>query len=353
MAIRSRRQVEPHEDYGFFGPGSVTWKVWSYPTSLTVGFQRSVVVEELDPHLIAAVDRTQGIYDRPRTRYDRTLRYFALVAFGDSRSTSQAADILVKVHSKAIGDDPVTGQRYDANAPHSQLWIHLTAWHSILYAYEKYGPGRLSSEEEARYWEECAIAADLQTCDPADVPRSREGIRQYFEEMRPRLAGSEAAQRAMTHLLRADVMLPPMSWALRPGALVVTRVLRAATLATMPRWMRRLGGLRQSRITDALVVPVMKVAFWTVDRSAGVKVALLRILSPMTVPVAEPVLRGISPRNPEVLTPTEARERYGYDHPREAHLDLRAKQAARVFGDGAAPSDEGLVESEPILGTRA
>src|SRR5438105_15676315 len=41
--------ISPHADYGFFGPGSVTWKVWSYPTSLTVGFQRAVVVEELRP----------------------------------------------------------------------------------------------------------------------------------------------------------------------------------------------------------------------------------------------------------------------------------------------------------------
>ena len=74
---RSATTVTPHEDYGFFGPDSVTWKVWSYPTSLTVGFQRAVVVEELDPALIAAVDETRAIRDRPRTRYDRTLRYFA------------------------------------------------------------------------------------------------------------------------------------------------------------------------------------------------------------------------------------------------------------------------------------
>ncbi|MFL6154507.1 MAG: oxygenase MpaB family protein, partial [Marmoricola sp.] len=98
-------EITPHEDYGFFGPDSVTWKVWSYPTSLTVGFQRAVVVEELDPALVASVDETHAIFDRPRTRYDRTLRYFALVAFGDSRTTSKAADILVKVHSKGIGTD--------------------------------------------------------------------------------------------------------------------------------------------------------------------------------------------------------------------------------------------------------
>ena len=145
---------------------------------------------------------------RPRTRYDRTLRYFAMVSLGDSRSAIKASDVLVKVHAKAVGIEPLSGNPYDANDPHSQLWIHLTAWHSILYAYERYGPGRLTDEEEARYWEECAVAAELQTCDPADVPRSREGIREYFEQMRPKLAGSEAAQSMMDHLLNAEVMLP-------------------------------------------------------------------------------------------------------------------------------------------------
>src|SRR5690242_8300673 len=124
--IPRRADFAPHEDYGFFGPDSVTWKVWSYPTSLTIGFQRAVVVEELDPALVASVNETQAIFNRPRTRYDRTLRYFAMVMFGDSRSTAKAADVLVKIHSKGVGVDPVTGKNYDANDPHSQLWIHLT-----------------------------------------------------------------------------------------------------------------------------------------------------------------------------------------------------------------------------------
>lgn len=346
-----RERVAAHEDYGFFGPDSVTWRVWSYPTSVTIGFQRAVVIEELDPALVAAVTTTQGIYQRPRTRYDRTLRYFALVAFGDSRTTSKAADVLVKVHSKGIGTDPVTGQRYDANDPDSQLWIQLTGWHSILKAYERYGPGKLSPEDEARYWAECAVAADLQTCDPADVPRNREELRAYYERMRPQLVGSDIARAAMDHLLTADVMLPPMPRILRPGAWLVSRVLRAGTIATMPRWMRALGGLRQSRVVDALVRPLLWTAFRLVHLDKRAELALLKVLSPMTVPVVAPVLLGIPPTTPEVLTPAEARERYGYDHPRTAHLELRARQAERVFGQHVAPSDEGIVESEPVLGS--
>ncbi|MBO9520525.1 MAG: DUF2236 domain-containing protein [Nocardioidaceae bacterium] len=344
-------EITPHADYGFFGPDSVTWKVWSYPTSLTVGFQRAVVVEELDPALVASVDETHAIFDRPRTRYDRTLKYFALVAFGDSATTSKAADILVKVHSKGIGTDPVTGLRYDANDPHSQLWIHLTAWHSILYAYEKYGPGRISAQDEARYWEECAVAAELQTCSPDDVPRTREGIQAYFEEMRPQLLGSDLARNAMNHLLDASVMLPSLPRVFRPVSWISARALRAATIATMPRWMRELSGLRQSRLTDTLVVPVMKVAFWLANANKRTKLDLLTFLSPMTRDVVAPVLYGVVPDNPVTLTPAEARERYGYDRPADAHRSLRDRQAAKVFGEGGKPSEEGIAESEPLLGS--
>jgi uncharacterized protein (DUF2236 family) len=321
-----RARISPHEDYGFFGPGSVTWKVWSYPTSLTVGFQRAVVVEELDPALVASVEATRAIWDRPRSRYDRTIRYFALVAFGDSRSATEAADVLVKVHAKAVGAEPYSGERYDANDPRSQLWILLTGWHSVLYAYERFGPGPLTPEEDEQYWNECAVAAELQTCDPADVPRSREGVRRYFQEMRPSLSGSELARRTMAHLLTATVLVPSVPLPLRPAAWAVSRTLRTATIATLPRWMRDMSGLRQSRFEDALIVPVMKVAFGVAALNPHIELLVLRRLSPSTVPVAGPVLLGLPPVSPETTTPTVARERLGFAKPAEAHLEFRARQ---------------------------
>ena len=345
LNLRTREPLKPHEDYGFFGPDSVTWKVWTYPTALTVGFQRSVVVEELDPSLIAAVDQSDAVRYRPRTRYDRTVRYFALVAIGDSRSAIKASEILVKVHAKAVGTEPLSGNRYDANDPHSQLWIHLTAWHSILYTYEKYGPGRLSAEDEARYWEECAVAAELQTCDPADVPRTREGIREYFEHMRPRLAGSEAAQSMMDHLLNAEVMLPPMPRWARPGTWVVNKTLRMATIATMPRWMRKMAGLRQGRVADALVTPVMRASFRVLSLSPRLQLATLPMLSPSTVAVAGPVLLGIAPERAETVTPAQARERHGVLPPVEEYARFRDHVASKQ----AAKARE-LGEFEEVLG---
>ncbi|GAA4816389.1 oxygenase MpaB family protein [Nocardioides caeni] len=348
--MAQRTAITPHEDHGFFGPDSVAWKVWGHPTSLTIGFSRAVVVEELDPNLVASVDHTQDIYRRPKTRYDRTIRYFALVAFGDSRTTTKAADVLVKVHSKAIGTEPYGGGRYDANDPDSQLWILVTGWHSVLKAYEMFGPGRLSVAEEEQFWAECAVAAELQTCDPADVPRNREELHAYYERMRPVLSGSPIAVRAMHHLMDVSQLVDDVPWVLRPAQRVVGAVFRAGVIATLPGWMREMGELPQARWKDAAVWPLLRGTFAALGLSRRLQLRILAELSPSTVPVVAPVFAGVPPLNREVLTPAQARERYGFERPAEAHLAWRAQQHDKVFGRGEEPSDDGLRESEPLLG---
>jgi hypothetical protein len=102
-----------------------------------------------------------------------------------------------------------------------------------------------------------------------------------------------------------------------------------------------------------LATLLLRASFRTIHVSTRLELMLLQMLSPMTVPVVKPILLGIPPKNPEVVTPAEARERYGYDKPAEAHLALRARQATKVFGEGGMPSDEGIIESQPILGSIA
>lgn len=317
--------VTRQEDYGFFGPESITWRVWRYPTSLTIGFQRAVVVEQLNPFLLAAVDGTGNVYAQPRVRYNRTLRYFATVAFGDTRSAVHASEILVKVHAKnGVGIEPISGRRYDANDPGQQLWIHMTAWHSILYAYETYGPGKLSEEDESRYWHECAIAAALQTIDPDEVPRSREEVRRYFERQRPRLAASETTQVMMRRILGAlyEVIAEPRPRAWAPLAWIVSTAVRTATIATMPRWQRALGGLRQPRLVDGAIRPVMRFVFPLIARSKASELKALAILSPAILSVMEPVFSGAAPQTPTTLTPAQAFHRHQVRTPREVYASI-------------------------------
>ncbi|NLU72656.1 DUF2236 domain-containing protein [Streptomyces sp. HNM0575] len=355
LKVKSRKgwqeHFQPQDDYGFFGPGSVSWKVWGYPTSYVLGFARSVTIEHLDPNLAAAVVQSGGVKYRPHTRYGRTMHYFSLMAFGASHPTAKAADVLVKVHSKAIGNDPVTGDTYDANRPSSQLWIHMTAWHSILYCYEKFGPGPLSSQEEAQYWAECARSAELQTIDPETVPRSRAAVREYLEDWRPHLAASEAAQDMVDFILPLDVALPPnLSRAGRIAISPIVWMLSKGVAATYPKYIRKMFGVRQGRAVDALAVILNKGYHALMYRSANMKFFMMNLLAPGAMQVAAPAILGIPAKNPVTMTPREAQEKYGFAEPADAHPDFRARQHERVFGKGEKPSDEGLEESQQHFG---
>lgn len=301
----SSRKPRPREDWGLFGPDSPTWKVWSSPTAL-IAFQRSIVVESFDPFLAAAVHQQNGVRYNATRRFDRTIQYFLTVACGDSRAAIEAAEILMRVHAKAQGIEPVSGRPYSANNPESQPWIHVTGWQSNLLCYERYGGGRLSAAEEQRYWADCAVAAELQTCNPADVPRSRTQVREYYAAMRPRLALSESARVLIDYFLHSQRKVAGT------GLWIGSQLMAASTIATLPRWMRTLAGVRQSAAVDAAIVPLTRAAV-RIGRQPALSRATLRALAPSALPVMEQVLRGDKPLRDQVLTPGEARARYGKD----------------------------------------
>jgi uncharacterized protein (DUF2236 family) len=290
------------DDYGFFGPDSPSWKVWASPTAL-IGFQRAVVLEHFDPFLAAAVADSAGIYTDPQGRLDRTLAYFLTVAVADGRTAVGVSDALMRIHARAKGVEPITGSRYSANNPDAQLWIHITGWHSVLKCYERYGPGPLSPAEEARFWAESRIAAELQTCKPADVPSSRDEVRQYLADVRRRLCTSEHADRAMHYLLYT-----PRDRGLRLWA--GSRLLAPAAIATLPQWMRHMGNSDQPVAVDAAVTPIARA--WVRALSANnfrPMLALARRIAPETADVLAQHLTAGPPTLRRTITPAEARER--------------------------------------------
>ncbi|MES2490864.1 MAG: oxygenase MpaB family protein [Pseudomonadota bacterium] len=293
----------PREDWGLFGPDSPTWKVWSSPTAL-LAFQRSIIVETFDPFLAAAVHDQNGVRYNATRRFDRTIQYFLTVACGDSRAAIEVSEILMRVHAKATGVEPISEKPYSPNDPNSQLWIHITGWQSNLLCYERYGAGPLSAADEKRYWAECAIAAELQTCNPADVPRSREEVREYYEAMRPKLCVSDRSRTLIHYFLNSQRKIAGT------GLWVGSNLMAAATIATIPKWMRVLGGFDQPAAVDALIVPATKMAV----RMGSIPVvsrAVLKQLAPSALPVMEQVLRNQQPLRNEMPSPAEARQRYG------------------------------------------
>jgi uncharacterized protein (DUF2236 family) len=299
----STRQIDvrPREDWGFFGPDSPTWRVWSSPTAL-IAFKRSIVVESFDPFLAIAVHEQNGVRTNPQRRLEHTLRYFLTVACGDARTALLSSQMLKRVHAKATGTEPISGKSYSANDPDAQLWIHVTGWHSNLICYERFGPGPLSAADEQRFWADCVKASELQTCDPKLVPRSREEVRAYYARVRSRLCVSEHARDLIHYFL-----YPPYSLT-RARMWLPLRVLGAAAISTMPMWMRSLAGIRQSPALDAAIIPIARAAVRAANRPSVIRPAL-RMLAPSALPLMEQVMSKQAPLRDEIPTIAEARAR--------------------------------------------
>ncbi|GAA4671240.1 oxygenase MpaB family protein [Gordonia humi] len=290
------------QDYGFFGPDSPTWKVWTAPTAL-IGFQRAVTLEHFDPDLTASVADVGAIYSDPYGRLDHTFAYFLIAAVGDGAMAVTAADHLMRVHAQSTGVEPISGKRYSANSPSSQLWIHVTGWHSVLKCYETYGPGPLSPEEEKRYWTECVVAAGLQTCKESDVPTSRAEVREYFESVRPRLCVSERARRGMHYLLHTPLDRGARVWA-------SSRLVAPAAIATLPAWMRVLGGFDQPGVVDVGYRAATRVAVAALARDPERMSRLVTTaIGPMTGSLYRQHLTAGSPLSARTVTVAEARDR--------------------------------------------
>ncbi|MEY8565637.1 oxygenase MpaB family protein [Corynebacteriaceae bacterium 7-707] len=308
-------------DEGFFGPDSVAWKVWTFPASALQGFFRAVTIEHLDPDLVAAVDDSGQVIKRMPVRYDRTMEYFAAVTFADAQTVTRMSDILMKVHDRSYGVNPVTGNDYEANKPSSQLWILVTAWHSILYVYEKFGPGKLSRDEENEYWAQMKIAAQFQPIDLDDVPSTRGEVQAYLDGWREKLSASEAAVYNISEILdafeNAFVDLP------KPLRMIGRPFFRWSVIATYPHWMRGMMGLKQSKAMDAAMFALWKPILKGFSKSPAAMMWVVGRICPRAERYIDPAIRGIPAESPKVYTPEVARRMFGVPQtPREQREEL-------------------------------
>jgi uncharacterized protein (DUF2236 family) len=236
---------EPRDD-GLLGPDAVAWRVIGHPGAL-IGGLRSLIIQSLHPLAIAGVAQHSDYQRRPLDRLHRTTYYVAATAFGDTDTALAAAERVRRRHSTVRGIDPVTGQRYSADDPDTQVWVHATEWHSFLAAHRVFG-GRLSVEEEDRYIAEGAIVGSLLGTPQERIPASLAEMRAYFERVRPQLCVSESACTAI-----AFVVNPPATRETLPYY-VALRVYANAAVALVPRDLRTLAGIDRPRALDLAAI---------------------------------------------------------------------------------------------------
>ncbi len=220
------------EDDGFFGPGSVTWRL-SADLSAPVAGLRSVLIQALHPLAMAGVDQHSDWRRDPVGRLAATSAYVTTVTYGDRASASRAAARVRAIHEHVRGTDGVTGRTYAAGDPALLLWVHAALADSVLEAARLFGTPPTAADADA-YVAEMAVSAELLGVPRELIPERVTDLAQYLAGVRPELRSTPAAAESMGYMLDPEGMGEEIA--------ELWQDLRDAALTALPEWARDLYG---------------------------------------------------------------------------------------------------------------
>jgi uncharacterized protein (DUF2236 family) len=220
------------DDDGFFGPGSVTWRL-AADLSAPVAGLRSVLIQALHPLAMAGVDQHSDWRRDPVGRLAATSAYVATITYGDRASASRAAERVRVIHDHVRGTDTVTGLPYAAGDPALLLWVHAALVDSVLAAARLFGTP-LSDADADAYVGEMAVSAELLGVPRGLIPDHVAALQEYIDGVRPVLRRTAAAAESMGYMLDPEGMGEEVA--------ELWQDLRDAALAALPGWARDLYG---------------------------------------------------------------------------------------------------------------
>ncbi|MGH8994085.1 MAG: oxygenase MpaB family protein [Acidimicrobiia bacterium] len=232
------RYLNPEADTGWFGPGSVTWRVHADIAMLVAGLG-AFALQSLHPRALAGVVDHSSFGDDFFGRTKRTGAYILAVTYGTSAEATKAVRTVQKIHQRVIGVTP-DGRPYQASEPELLHWVHVTQYAATAAAHQRFAAHPLGHAELDRYIAEVARVGEAM--EVADPPRSWAELDAALQHHRPHLAVGEQAREALRFL--ADP--PGLALALKP----VWRVLFAGGMASLPPFARRLIGVRSPTMPE-------------------------------------------------------------------------------------------------------
>jgi uncharacterized protein (DUF2236 family) len=215
-------------DDGFFGPGSVTWRLHGDLSAPVAGL-RALLLQALHPLAMAGVDQHSQWRADPGARFATTSAYVLTTTYGDRAAARAVNDRVRHIHEWVRGTDPVTGQPYAAGDPALLIWVHAALVDSYLAAAARYGV-TLTAAEQDQYVAEMTVAAELVGVPPGLAPASVAELDAYFAGVRPSLATSTSTEDTAGYLLAMPDVEPELAG--------VWQLLAAGAVATLPDWAR-------------------------------------------------------------------------------------------------------------------
>ncbi|HWR48891.1 MAG TPA: oxygenase MpaB family protein [Pseudonocardiaceae bacterium] len=234
------------EDFGLFGPTSVTWRVHLEPVLWVAGF-RALYLQALHPQVIRGTAQNSALFDRDRAwqRFQHTADFVAIRTFGTTEEVARVGRGVRRMHARLRGHDPDTGAQFRIDDPEFLLWVHCGEIDSYVNVARRAGILTSTAEADA-YVAESRHAAQVVGLSADDAPASTGELAEYFARMRPRLYACPEAVQGLVSSLNPPLPLPRLLWPLK----LAVPPFVALSFAVLPPWARRLYGAPGLPTTD-------------------------------------------------------------------------------------------------------
>lgn len=231
----------PPGDPGWFGPGSVTWRIHSEFPGMLAGGLCALMLQLLHPRALA------GVYDHSNFREDlvgrlrRTTSFVAGTSYAPMAEVEKLVERVRRIHARVLGRLP-DGSAYAADEPDLLTWVHVTEAYGFLEGCRRYCR-EIPEAIADRYYDEYRRVAEA--LGAREVPASEAQVHAYFEARQPQLR-MDARSREVLDVLSAVRLPVPL-----PG--VSREMFLAAGAALLPPWAERMIGRSRGQHLQSVV----------------------------------------------------------------------------------------------------
>lgn len=259
VRARSPRRRRPREDFGLFGPQSVTWKIMGEPVMWVAGM-RALYLQALHPRVMKGTWQNTS-FSRPDEawgRFTRTIKFVQTRTYGTVAEVERAGRRVRKIHSALTGIDS-DGSEFRLDEPELLLWVHCAEIASEADVARRSGV-QVSAAELDVFVDEQRRSAEVVGLDPSSVPASMADLDDYFRQMRPRIYACAEAKQALRQSFTPKVPL------LFLPVRVIAPPVNLLAFASLPPWARQMYGVPTLPLSDAAVTVALRAAYESSSR---------------------------------------------------------------------------------------
>ena len=231
----SRSADASRADDGYFGPGSVTWRVYADPAH-ALGGVAGLLLQAINPYMMRVFYNATNSRDDAAGRAERTDRWLQTITLGDRVHADAAAEVVRRMHERAVWTDPATGQELHADNQERLAWTHNSLVYGTLRACDAFGLPLTRAEQDRFIVEQHEAARLVGIADLDALPRTAPELDASIDTQKHWLALTIEA---------AEVTLGLRSPSLRGNPITVftTVVVQDGVLSILPEWARLLYGI--------------------------------------------------------------------------------------------------------------